>query len=215
MKRKTKRKTIHGIPMPELEVSSLKITRPVSYVFGFKWGWAIFTINDDTGEFTITSDWGNYSHRWPADPVNLGGPNLTDFLRRMLRQDPRYVTEKFSYTNKRDLDDVVDEVATRKAFKRAIREAYKDRRIDQGEVREAIAELKDHLDLQTDDTIMRTIEWCSVLPRAVGPEPWNFIMHESSTRWLILQYALLPFFGRHLQKLDDAAQALLTGEAPT
>ena len=40
--------------------------------------WAHVTVNDETGDLQITSDWGNWSHTWY--PPHLGSPSLTHFI---------------------------------------------------------------------------------------------------------------------------------------
>ena len=52
-------------------------------------GWAICTVNDATGELLITSDWGNFAHRWNTD--HLGAPTLTAFIAHGSRD---YLTRK-------------------------------------------------------------------------------------------------------------------------
>lgn len=53
-------------------------------------GWALCTINDATGELLITSDWGNFAHRWHID--SLGHPTLTAFIGT--RGDVDYLARK-------------------------------------------------------------------------------------------------------------------------
>ncbi len=218
MMTKAKRKTIPGIHISDLEVCSIEVTRPISYSFRFKRGWAIFTINDDTGEFAINSDWGNYSYRWSANPKNLGAPSLTDFLRRTLQRDAAYVIDKFSYTNKADLDPIVDESATRREFKRALASVFRHRRkskiLDHGNVRDAFREIDD-IDFESNTSIERSmISDLYHLPDLLPCEWWDLIRHMPSARAVILRHSLLPFFGRHLQQLDDEATVMRTGKAP-
>lgn len=54
--------------------------------------WALCTVNDQTGELLITSDWGSWSHRWHASPEALGAPTLTAFIGT--RGDVDYLARK-------------------------------------------------------------------------------------------------------------------------
>lgn len=54
--------------------------------------WALCTVNDQTGELLITSNWGSWSHRWPASPEALGAPTLTAFIG--IRGDVDYLARK-------------------------------------------------------------------------------------------------------------------------
>jgi hypothetical protein len=65
-------------------VLSYATTSATTYSFvtagpGYR-SWALCTVNDKTGELLITSDWGNWSHRWDASPSALGCATLTDFI---------------------------------------------------------------------------------------------------------------------------------------
>lgn len=67
--------------MSKLELTAT-LTAATTYSFhtaGGGWrSWALCTVNDETGELLITSDWGNWSHRW--DTGSLGSPSLTAFI---------------------------------------------------------------------------------------------------------------------------------------
>lgn len=79
---------------PRLELHST-IAGGVTYSFKTSgpWvSWALCTVNDATGELLITSDWGNWSHRWNTDPRSLGHPTLTAFIGE--RGDVDYLARK-------------------------------------------------------------------------------------------------------------------------
>ncbi len=78
---------------PKLMLTSAKAAS-VTYSFitegdGFK-SWALCTVNDQTGELLITSDWGNWSYRWHISA--LGVPTLTEFIGS--RGDVDYMARK-------------------------------------------------------------------------------------------------------------------------
>lgn len=80
---------------PKLMLTSAKAAS-ITYSFvtegeGFK-SWALCTVNDQTGELLITSDWGSWSYRWHASPEALGAPTLTAFIGR--RDDVDYMARK-------------------------------------------------------------------------------------------------------------------------
>src|SRR5882757_1894032 len=69
--------------IPKLVLKSAKAAA-TTYSFetegeGFR-SWAVCTVNDQTGELLITSDWGSWSYRWHASPEALGAPTLTAFI---------------------------------------------------------------------------------------------------------------------------------------
>lgn len=83
--------------VPKLVLTSAKAAS-VTYSFvtegdetAFR-SWALCTVNDQTGELLITSDWGSWSHRWHASPEALGAPTLTAFIGT--RGDVDYLARK-------------------------------------------------------------------------------------------------------------------------
>lgn len=78
--------------MPLYLVSKQTAGTTYSFRSTERFGWALCTVNDATGELLITSDWGNWSHRWDPNPACLGAPTLTSFIGT--RGDVDYLARK-------------------------------------------------------------------------------------------------------------------------
>lgn len=97
---------------PKLVLTSAKAAS-VTYSFvtegeGFK-SWALCTVNDQTGELLITSDWGSWSHRWHASPEALGASSLTAFIGT--RGDVDYLARKLQSEGRNGVRFSVDGTA--------------------------------------------------------------------------------------------------------
>jgi hypothetical protein len=112
---------IHGRHFPNLDQEH-KATVGTAAVYHFRWvgtysAWAIFTVNDATGEFAIQSDWGSWAHRWNIDALG-GGQTLTQFLATC--SGPDYITNKLGYGEPRSFSQEVDHNATIKSWKEKV-----------------------------------------------------------------------------------------------
>jgi len=113
--------------------------------------WSIFTLDDETGDISVQSDWGNYSYIWNC---RGNGKSLKDFL---ITAGVGYVKDKFSYPcnggkkhvyRKESLDN----------FKRDIINARRDHQIPKHYAR-SFYEALDHLDLHGDiNTVYHSVE---------------------------------------------------------
>jgi len=188
--------------LPDLKLAgSVNITRPVTYYFAFaEYGaWAAFTINDDTGEFNVQSDWGNWQHRWHVG--SIGKRTFTQFL---LTCDADYIVRKFAYENKADLKNVTDTDETLKAIRARICECRRRRDIRHVD---SARELWDQAKAWTkDDCNEHTIP--EELDKFLE-QPWEYIRTMKSHRYYLLTERLLPFFFAWLKN------HLTHGDAPT
>ena len=112
---------IHGRHFPDLDQEH-RAHVGTAAVYHFRWvgtysAWAIFTVNDATGEFNIQSDWGNWAHRWNIDALG-GGQTLTQFLATC--SGPDYITNKLSYGEPRSFSQEVDHEGTIKRWKEQV-----------------------------------------------------------------------------------------------
>jgi hypothetical protein len=84
--------------------------------------WALATVNDETGELVILSDWGNWAFRW--NTLHLGRPSLTHFI---ADRDPghcEYLADKLSTREEREVFDVDETVLHMKRALLAARLAW-------------------------------------------------------------------------------------------
>jgi len=193
-------KFVQNTALPELEVKGQSCSHAHCWSFRFTWGWAIFTINDVTGEFFISSDWGNYSHRWNPDPNILGEPSLTYFLAKSLVADPCYVIGKFKYSSE-DLRDRIDETATRKEFKKLLKSSFQMGEVIIGDYQDLVAEIG-YLDYLTEETLLYSLSDSLSFTELFDSFELieGYVKYCRSPSWIILEHALLPFFGKFLEK---------------
>lgn len=189
------RKEVDGIPLPDLRVKSGTIDTPVSLHFRFELsGWAIFTASPKLATLNIQSDWGDYAYRWPTG--GCGDTPFLEWLARTCQRDPHYITDKLSYDSPA-LKDKVDEEKTRKA----VREALADGDVDAGDLEEWLEELEawdlgDEVSMVADSP-----GWVWSFFDGMPP-----LVHRPSGQWVILQHALIPFFGEQLAAHLEAAK---------
>lgn len=112
---------IHGRHFPNLN-QEVRAHVGTAAVYHFRWvgissSWAIFTVNDATGEFNIQSDWGNWAYRWNIDALG-DGQTLTQFLATC--SDPDYVTNKLGYGEPRSFSQEVDHETTIRTWKEKV-----------------------------------------------------------------------------------------------
>lgn len=96
----------------KLIVASHKIGTADSYTFTFNNGaastWAIFTVNNSTGEFAIRSDYGGWSYRWSirslGEKHEMHEKPLAHFLAS--GTDSHYIVDKLGYDFTQDLKPV-------------------------------------------------------------------------------------------------------------
>lgn len=152
-------------------------------------GWACFTICEQTGEFSLQSDWGNGSYRWNIGA--LGAPSLKDFL---ADTSPDYVLSKFSYENK-ELKERFDADKTRKEMRKHLCEERRRLSLKQDEARELWEQVEGFYDEANSSGDLLAVERMEKeLNDFFGGEPWNYFRHAPSPQYRFLYDELLPFF---------------------
>jgi hypothetical protein len=195
------RDAVDGRIMPSLKVKRMGSGEAKYYHFVFEepFGWAIFSINDVTGELAIQSDWGNYQHRWNTSHLGESHTKhplpLTHFL--AINNDPYYVTDKLHYgTNDREK---YSPDLTERSVRQYLLEERRTGNLEREWAREAWDEIK-HVDFNSPDGFMYSLNDTYRLKKVLSDEPWDFVKHEASFGYVLLQYKLLPFFFNYLRR---------------
>lgn len=191
---------INGVHMPNLKTRSISVQTAKAYGFTFEepFGWAIFTINDSSGEFSIQSDWGNWSHRWNVNHLgvdkNIKNP-LTHFIAD--RGDAGYLAKKlYNGREMKRFSPENTEHEWRKMVLQSRREGYLKK--------EAAREIWDdigQLDFSDAHSLNNSIYHLDgkELNRFFDPF-WDYLFDENVPEATILTYHLLPFFINYLRK---------------
>lgn len=187
--------------LPDLSQHTVTTQRPVSYSFGFTgpsgWSdWAIFTVNDATGEFHIQSAWGDYQYRWSTDPNAIGNRTLTEFLAQ--NNDAYYVADKLHYGRRHEREEF-DEDATKKAVFKRIAELYRDGHIDLEEAREMVYEAKHEVDWSNEELFLDSFYNEEALKKHIE-EPYEYVETRPTFGMVLLTERLLPFFFDYLRR---------------
>lgn len=177
---------------PALQLQSAHVSSPVTYSFRFaEYGpWCNVTINEQTGELNIQSDWGCWSHRWHVD--GLGPRRLTVFL---LQCDPDYIVRKFQLNRPEDLKDVRDDEATWEAVREYICAERREKHITREQARRCWRE--GDAWVHDEDCDIENMDL--VLSDFLGAEPWEFIRYKRSYNYEFLVHRLLPFIQQWLK----------------
>lgn len=166
-------------------------------------GWALCTVNDTTGELLITSDWGNWAHRW--NPAHLGRPSLTHFIGDRSNYD--YLACKLLAEGKHSR--VIDADATIKEWRQRLIEnrrewgrlgvdaklaRLRDRYpLTGGLAREIWDDIGALVDAEQNESVF--IERAYQIEGFcdwVSNEPWDSVLHKHSNEYLWLVEIILP-----------------------
>jgi hypothetical protein len=161
--------------------------------------WAICTVNDATGELSIQSDWGSWTHRWGSDPKHLGAPTLTAFIAD--RSSCHYLAGKLSAEEGRQAARRFDAEATIAEFRGLLLErrkddAKRDRRRGGGfldrETARYIWDELGRLDHDNADELIRGFYEIEDASKFVSEEPYHHLASRPTGCYLVLLHGILP-----------------------
>jgi hypothetical protein len=147
-------------------------------------GWACCTVNDHTGEVCITSDWGNWAHRWNVN--HLGTPTLTDFI----------AGGQWDYLARKLCDHATefDAEATVENLHRILIERRRENRIDRDTARYVWDQIECIGDdcTRNADLFYERLTTDAVIDRAIGESPWECGRERPTEEYKVLVEVILP-----------------------
>lgn len=165
------------------------------FVYRFTEGWATYTLCEETGAFSIHSDWGDYTYMWP--PFVRPRSTLKEFL---VKADKWYIAMKLSYGQSEafrrqfDLDATIEEI--RKNICRERREGKLGSQYAR-ELWEEIGTAEPGLDERA------FYDWLldgrDSIRSVLGPEVWEYFQYKKSMDYLFMQDSLIPFIQEELK----------------
>lgn len=197
-------------------------------------GWALCTVNDETGELNVQSDWGDWSYRWSPNPKHLGAPTLTHFLGD--RSEANYIACKLT-SGKYDYGREFDAEATVRAMQKRLAErrleegrhqadhhesrwhgkryypGLRDEPLTAGIAREIWEALESLTDCSNENVFnermwhVRGLDW-------VSEEPWNLFEHTEAWPFTVLEKAIIPKLIEECAKRISAMPAASEAPAP-
>ena len=170
-----------------------------TYSFGGS-GWALCTVNDATGELLITSDWGEWAHRWPTNHRALGAPSLTAFI--AARDGVDYLASKL-------LGDRVREFSADGTIKKLRRLLCESRleaerwwrsdelmrpapRLSKSVAREIWDELDEFSGLDNQSVFTDRMGMYRELIELVDEYPWDYFVTVPTSQYKVLSETILP-----------------------
>jgi hypothetical protein len=185
--------------MPAVKTVTVSTSLTIHATFESFGGWATFVIDDAQGTLSITSDWGDWAYRWGRGSHLGSSPELSEALAGGIGRDYDYCARKLTAGSA----TVFDEDATRKAMRKHVLDERRRGAIDRHHARAAWEESGG--EFSNEDAFFHLLERSPDLSEALGDEPWFFVRHADSPRFLTLREFLLPFLHRTLVARREVA----------
>lgn len=175
-------------------------------------GWALCTLNNRTGELTVCSDWGDWTHRWNVD--HLGSPSLLHFIGDRTRGSHSYIAEKLCKRQEREQFSPEKTVAEwRRCILERRREGWRLM------PREVARQLWDELgEIEREDDVRDFVDAFYKIDHSeliFSDGPSEHLRYESTSAYLVLLHSIIPALvgacTAELRKLEAAGSFWRSG----